>query len=88
MLRGGRLSTKEQSNADRYLPARFLQIVGLVLLIGFAIFWGVTGRESALLMSAAMSLILLGAYRGAIEALKNRVPSSPPPQDSLTGEKD
>lgn len=61
-----------QSGSDKYLPARFLQGVGLILLVGFAIFWGVTGRESALLMSAAMSLILLGAYRGAIEALKNK----------------
>jgi len=62
----------ETNSSDRYLPAKSLQIVGLILLIGFAIFWGVTGRESALLMSAAMSLILLGAYRGAVEAIKSR----------------
>jgi hypothetical protein len=63
-----------------YLPARILQAVGLVLLIAAAVFWGFTGRESALLVSAAMSLILLGAYRGAIDALKRKdTPPTPPP---------
>lgn len=55
---------------ERYLPARMLQIVGLVLLVSAAIFWAVTGRESALLMSASMSLILLGAYRSALNLLR------------------
>lgn len=61
-----------QSNSEKYLPARVLQVVGLVLLVGFAVFWGVTGRESVLLMSAAMTLVLLGAYKGAVDALKGQ----------------
>lgn len=57
-------------SGERYLPAKILQIVGLMLLIGAAVFWALTGRESALLMSAAMSLILLGAYRSALNTLR------------------
>lgn len=57
-------------SGEKYLPARLLQGIGLLLLIGAAVFWAFTGRESALLMSAAMSLILLGAYRSALNTLK------------------
>lgn len=57
-------------SGEKYLPAKILQIVGLMLLVGAAVFWALTGRESALLMSAAMSLILLGAYRSALNTLK------------------
>lgn len=55
---------------QQYLSPRILQVVGLLLLIGSAVFWGLTGRESVLLMSSAMSLIGIGAYRGVYEALK------------------
>lgn len=55
---------------DKYLPARVLQVVGLVLLVAAAIFWAITGRESALFMSASMSLILLGAYKSALTTLR------------------
>ena len=54
---------------ERYLPPRVLQIVGLVLLLAFAIFWAATGRESVLLVGAAGSLILLGGYERATAAL-------------------
>lgn len=46
---------------QRYLPPRLLQVIGLALLLGFAVFWALTGRESVLLVGAAGSLILLGA---------------------------
>jgi hypothetical protein len=55
---------------DKYLPARVLQVVGLVLLIAAAVFWAVTGRQSTLFMSASMSLILLGAYKNALTSLR------------------
>ena len=61
---------------DRYLSPFVLQLLGVVLLVGSAIFWAVTGRESVLLMGAAMSLIGLGAYRGAQQAL---MPPRDPP---------
>lgn len=65
---------------ERYLSPRLLQIVGVTLLLGSAVFWGVTGRESVLLMGAAMSLIGLGAYRGVQQALtEGRNPPTPPP---------
>lgn len=66
-------------NDDRYLSPRLLQIIGVLLLMGSAVFWGVTGRESVLLMGAAMSLIGLGAYRGVQRALTDsRQPPAPP----------
>lgn len=64
-----------------YLPPRFLQIVGVLLLLLFAGFWMATGRQSTLLVGAAGSLILLGgAYdkaRQALDVLKT--PLAPPP---------
>ena len=57
-------------NGNGYLPPRLLQLLGVLLLVGSAIFWAVTSRESALLMSAAMTLILLGSYRGALDSLR------------------
>lgn len=68
-------------NGDtRYLSPRILQVLGICLLIGSAVFWGVSGRESVLLMSSAMSLIGLGAYAGAQAALKtSKEAPSPPP---------
>lgn len=66
--------------SDRYLSPLALQIVGVLLLVGSAVFWAVTGRESVLMMSSAMSLIGLGAYKGAQEALKTpgKDPTPPP----------
>lgn len=70
---------------ERYLSPLLLQIIGVMLLLGSAVFWGVTGRESVLLMGAAMSLIGLGAYRGVQQALLRDppppAPGSTPPED-------
>lgn len=65
---------------ERYLSPMLLQVIGVCLLVGSAVFWGVTGRESVLLMGAAMSLIGLGAYRGVTQALTSstRAPTPPP----------
>lgn len=58
---------------NRYLPPRVLQVVGVVLLVAFAAFWAATGRESVLLVGAAGSLILLGGYDRARQALEEQV---------------
>jgi hypothetical protein len=51
------------------------QVVGLVLLIVFALTWNFTGRESVLLVGAAGSLILLGRYeRARIEVARVAAP--------------
>jgi hypothetical protein len=47
-----------------YLPPRILQVIGILLLIGSAIFWAYTGRESLLFISAALSLIGIGTVQG------------------------
>lgn len=64
---------------DRYLPPRLLQAVGLGLLIGFTVFWAVTGRESVLLVGAAGSLILLGRYEDVRRALTRYEEEPTPP---------
>lgn len=56
-----------------YLPPRLLQGVGVLLLIGSALFWGVTGHQSALLVGAALSLIGLGAYSGLHISIKQEL---------------
>lgn len=62
-----------------YLSPRLLQIVGLLLLIGSAGFWAVTGHQSALLVGAGLSLCALGAYSGLHISIK---------QDLLRDEQD
>lgn len=58
-------------NGDqRYLSPALLQVVGLLLLVGSVVFWMLTGRESVLMMSSAMTLIATGAYRGATKSLE------------------
>lgn len=42
--------------------ADFAQVVGVILVLAFALTWIFTGRESVLLVGAAASLILLGHY--------------------------
>lgn len=61
------------NGGDPYLSPRLLQVVGIILLVGSAVFWAVSGRESVLLMSASMSLIGLGAYRGVTQALRDEI---------------
>jgi hypothetical protein len=63
---------------DLYLPPRLLQTIGVALLIGSAVFWAITGRESLVLLSSAMSLIGLGAYAGAAQTLRTTVRPAPP----------
>jgi hypothetical protein len=48
----------------KYLSPRILQLLGVALLVASAAFWAVTGKQSALFMAAAMSLIGLGSYQG------------------------
>lgn len=64
--------------SERYLPPRLLQMIGIGLLVGFAVFWAVTGRESVLLVGAAGSMILLGRYEGVMQVL-TRVTKGPTP---------
>jgi hypothetical protein len=47
-----------------YLPPRLIQGVGIILLVGSAIFWAYTGSESILFVSAALSLIGIGTVQG------------------------
>lgn len=64
---------RRRDNADPLLSPRILQLTGLALLIGTALFWGATGRESALLVGAALSLIGLGSYERAAAQLRDRL---------------
>lgn len=58
---------------DRYLPPWALQLIGVILLIAFGVFWALTGRESLLLITTAVSLILLNGYKTAGRALLEKL---------------
>lgn len=47
-----------------YLSPRLIQGVGILLLIGSAVFWAYTGSESILFVSASLSLIGIGTVQG------------------------
>lgn len=77
---------------NRPLPPRVLQIIGLTMLVGFVIYWVITGRQSALLVGAAGSLILAAQYEQVRDTLrdatnpdmlkfKKRPPPAPPAED-------
>lgn len=55
---------------QRYLSPALLQGVGLALLIAAFVLWALTGQESVLMVSSAMTLIGAGAYRGATRTLE------------------
>ena len=54
------------------LPPRLLQAAGLVLLFASFGWWMFSGNESALLVGAALSLIGLGSYSQASQALRRK----------------
>lgn len=66
---------------NAYLPARLLQLLGVVLLIAAFTFWAVTGQQSALFVGAAMTLIGLGAYQGLRVTIRVTEDQEPPPSD-------
>lgn len=66
-----------------YLSPRSIQIVGVVLLVASAVFWAVTGQQSALLVGAAVSLCALGAYSGLHISIKQDLA---PPEDQPPGD--
>lgn len=47
-----------------YLSPRLIQGIGIILLIGSAVFWAYTGSESILFVSASLSLIGIGTVQG------------------------
>jgi hypothetical protein len=66
----------------RYLSARLLQSVGVLLLLGSAIYWGVTGNQSSLFVGAAMSLIGIGAYQGVRVTVQLAKEEQPPAKET------
>lgn len=53
---------RAEQPSDRYLAPRVIQGIGILLVVAFAVFWAVTGRESTLFVGVGLSLILLGGY--------------------------
>jgi hypothetical protein len=66
---------------SRYLSARLLQSIGVLLLLASAIYWAMTGNQSSLFVGAAMSLIGLGAYQGVRVTVQLAKEEPPPPSD-------
>lgn len=66
-----------RQGSPRLLSPLVLQVTGLVLLVGTALFWGATGRESALFVGAALTLIGVGSYERTVARLLERLRESP-----------
>ena len=46
-----------------------LETLGVLMLIGAAVFWAWTERQSLLLMMSAVTLVAVGAFQGAQQQL-------------------
>jgi hypothetical protein len=54
-----------------YLKPRTIQIIGIVVFVAAAIFWAITDKESAVMLSFATSLIGVGAYSSTVEKISS-----------------
>jgi inner membrane protein involved in colicin E2 resistance len=61
--------------SNGYLNPILLGGLGVLLLIVYTVFWLLTGRESALLVGAALSLIMIGvgSASGAILTVRREI---------------
>lgn len=57
----------------RFLSPRVIQATGILLLIGSVAVWIFTNRQSALMVSASLSMILLGSYQNAVTAMRGAI---------------
>lgn len=60
-----------------YLQPVLIQGLGVILLLGFAIFWAVTGNQSELLVGAALILIGVGSATGSIINVRHEIEKPP-----------
>ncbi len=67
------MTDKAKEAVNGYLSPRTLQIAGLILLLVSAGFWMYTGKESALLVGASLTLIGVGSYGAAVKEFKQVV---------------
>lgn len=49
-------------------------VLGLLLVIGAAVFWAVTGRQSTLIVGAGMTLAIGGGLRNMLAGLVDQIP--------------
>lgn len=68
-----------KSDSSRRLAPAVLQATGVVLFVAFCIFWGLTGRESGLLVGASLTLATFGVYGDVARRLKDAVTKSEEP---------
>lgn len=81
------MTDRQHSRGKRISPesiqfsARTLQAFGLLLILGSAVFWAFTGRESALFVGAGITLSTLGWLQRTISAAEERLPRYDPPPE-------
>ena len=63
------------------LPPSVLQVVGLILVVGGALFWAATGRDSPELISAGVAL----ATAGIVAQVAKKNGGQTPPPTASTG---
>jgi hypothetical protein len=58
-------------------------ILGMLIVIGGAVFWTLTGRESSLLIGAGVTLTIGGGLRNVLVDLVDQLPIYLPPPEEL-----
>lgn len=58
-------------------------VLGMVLVISAAIFWFLTGRESATIMGAGVTLAIGGGVRNMLKGVLDKLPAYVPPPPDL-----
>lgn len=64
---------RHQHDAFRTLAIAGI-VLGLLLVIGAAVFWAVTGRQSTLIVGAGMTLAIGGGLRNMLAGLVDQIP--------------
>ena len=60
----------------KFLSPKIIQATGLLLLCGSVAIWAFTERQSALLVSASLTLIMVGTYQNAVNNVRNVIASA------------
>lgn len=58
-------------------------ILGMVLVLAAAVFWFLTGKQSAVIMGAGVSMAIGGGLRNLLASLVSQIPEYIPPPTEI-----